>query len=1051
MLNTWVVCPAAAVTWPDAVLAAREQVLSQPAATRAQSAADQWRRLDCEYPVESDWLHQDLGVRRVEWLNGSNPPGSDLLEKAVSELGAAGAVFRGELGALAAVPPGDRRWLELYAKISGHRRLLRLVTVQSQAPRMVFAKHYNLGGSHYAYTEAQSDAQAERSHELGASLCMMELRDGVVTVRTLIDDPHGIIRDPQVDWDAKKILFAWKKSDRLDDYHLHEMDVASGRLRQLTAGLGVADYEGVYLPDGGILFSSTRCVQTVDCWWTEVSNLYACDADGRRIRRMGFDQVHTNYPQVLDDGRVVYTRWEYNDRGQIYPQPLFQMNPDGTGQTEYYGNNSWFPTSILHARGIPGTDRVAAILSGHHSGQAGKLAIIDPAKGRQENQGVQLIAPVRDAPADRIDSYGQQGDQWMHPYPLNDHEFLVSFWPDNGVHISRKDRLERVFRIYWMDNDGRRELLASDPAASCDQAVALTVRKAPETRQSPVDPRKTTGIYYMQDVYAGPGLQGVPRGSAKEIRVVQLDFRAAGIGSNGNQGAAGGALCSTPIAVSNGAWDPKIILGTTPIQSDGSALFEVPARTPVYFQVLDAERRVIQTMRSWSTLQPGETFSCVGCHEDKNLTPPAHPDISRAMLAGPAKLKPFYGPARGFSFAREIQPILDKQCVRCHDQPVARGTKLANDKAFSLKGTTTPDPQAKKCWSDSYLALTGVRFSNKTYDPGARPFEVPARGRQSPLVNWYDIQSAPPMLPPYSAGSATSGLFVQLRNGHHNVKLGREELDKFAAWIDLLVPFGGDYLEGHSWNADEAARYQHFLTKRRAFAALEGRCDALPAAGQEATVLLDDGAFSVLSIPIDPKLEPRRRPAMNRDLDAYRNVACNPKDRADAGGFPHATTNSVCRNDTAFEARHAIDGQVNNLGHGAWPFQSWGPAIQSDLWWQVDFGRLVELDKIVILLRADFPHDGTWQKAVIRFSDGSRQSLTLAPVATAQTFLLKRVITTQSLRFEPSLPQPKPESWCALTELEAWGRDRIAIGADPVAAAPPAVALDPPRSHRRRR
>ena len=211
------------------------------------------------------------------------------------------------------------------------RRERRLAGLRQRWPRIVFAKHYNLGGSHYAYTEGQSDAQSERTFVPGAALCLLEFDGRAVQVRTLIDDAQGVIRDPDVSWDGRRILFSWKRSDWNDDYHLYEYDPESSRVRQITSGLGFADYEGVYLPSGDLVFNSTRCVQTVDCWWTEVSNLYTCDRDGARLRRLTFDQVHDNYPTVLPDGRILYTRWEYSDRGQIYVQGLFQMNPDGTG------------------------------------------------------------------------------------------------------------------------------------------------------------------------------------------------------------------------------------------------------------------------------------------------------------------------------------------------------------------------------------------------------------------------------------------------------------------------------------------------------------------------------------------------------------------------------------------------------------------------------------------------------------------------------------------------------------------------------------------------
>ena len=206
-----------------------------------------------------------------------------------------------------------------------------------------------------------------------------------------------MIRDPDVSFDATRVLYAHKKDLNKDDYHLYEYHLATGKTRQITSGLGMADYEGSYLPNGHIVFNSSRCVQIVDCWWTEVSNLYTCDGDGRYLRRLSFDQVHTNFPTVTADGRVIYTRWDYSDRGQIYPQALFQMNPDGTNQQSFYGNNSWFPTTILHARGIPGSQKIVCVFSGHHSRQKGWLGMLDPRRGREHRQvHLALVADSRD-------------------------------------------------------------------------------------------------------------------------------------------------------------------------------------------------------------------------------------------------------------------------------------------------------------------------------------------------------------------------------------------------------------------------------------------------------------------------------------------------------------------------------------------------------------------------------------------------------------------------------------------------------------------------------
>jgi hypothetical protein len=1117
-------------TWIDSMLATRAAVLAG-----ARPTAALWTQFERDFPVESDWLAQDLQAAGygcavtpdvlksypAQWFS----PQADarlepkLIARVVEELGPRAQPFAAALAQLERQQPAphSRAWLELYTKACRERRLLRLQAMAARCRALVFTKHYNMGGSHYAYTEGQSDAQAERHFVPGTALCLLELDDTGPKIRTLIDDPHGVIRDPDVSYDGRRVLFAWKRSALLDDYHLYELELASGQWRQLTFGLGFADYEGVYLPDGPIVFSSTRCVQTVDCFTTEVSNIYACASDGSRIRRLGFDQVHTNFPTVASDGRLLYTRWEYSDRGQIYPQALFQMNPDGTNQREFYGNNSWFPTTILHARGVPGTQKVVAIATGHHSRQVGKLVVIDPAKGRQENEGVQLVAPVRDTPAVKIDAFGQDGDLFQYPYPLSETEYLVTYsalgWGDArrrpyGTGVQGRGPL---FGIYWMTADGRRELLAADPQVSCNQPVPL-VRPVPRTRPTAVDYAKSTAAYYLQDIYQGPGLEGIARGTVKKLRVVALDFRAALMGGNYNSGPAGGAFISTPPAVGNGCWDPKIVLGEADVHDDGSACFTVPARTPVYFQAVDAQGHVVQTMRSWSTLQPGERGSCAGCHESKNSAPPPY-RLSKALHRRPQTLRPFYGPARGFSFPKEIQPILDRHCTRCHHdrsqlawlsdgkQPVAKQSSTS----FSLLAEENIDGGAKRRFSDAYLALTGARIAKHKNRPDV--FEGdPSRE----LVNWISPQSAPPMLPPYSAGSARSGLMRLLAEGHQGVRLSREELDKIACWIDLLVPYCGDYREANAWTTDELARYDHFLAKRASMEAQESANVALladpnstvtpPSAPLVIEVLDASGAVVVkraeeatatralvatldrpfhpgdrvrvsgttylalrlgrglgeslqfapqgvfeFSIPAEkPPLaayapgtfaegrpEISARPVALAELDGYRNLARNPYDHLGParGRFPHATTNSECRNEPVFAARNAIDGFTRNAGHGAWPYQSWGPDKRNDLWWQVDFGRTVAVDRVTLVLRADFPHDKHWRRATIELSDGTRQPITLEKVATPQTFTFP-VREVQWLRLT-NLDCVPPLGWCALVEVEVWGRDTLpTIGAN---------------------
>jgi hypothetical protein len=377
-----------------------------------------------------------------------------------------------------------------------------------------------------------------------------------------------------------------------------------------------------------------------------------------------------------------------------------------------------------------------------------------------------------------------------------------------------------------MDKDGRRELLANDPRISCNQPVPLAARPVPHILPNLVDYRQKEGQYYMQDIYVGPGLAGVPRGTVKKLRVVALDYRAAGIGNNENRGPAGEAMVSTPVSIGNGSWDPKIVLGEAKVHDDGSAFFAVPARTPVYFQAIDEKGHAIQTMRSWTTLQPGEFSSCVGCHESKNSAPPVRASVSLALKAGVESLDGFYGPPRGFSFPKELQPILNRHCISCHKEPTpetalplaakpqAPGT--LGDTAFSLLETEVLDPSAKRKWSRAYLTLTSShresgfdRTNSFRGDP------------QNAIVNWTSAQSEPPMQSPYYAGAAKSRLIAMLQQGHGEVKLSREETDKIACWIDLLVPYCGDYLEANAWSEAELEKYAHFQAKRKRMEEIE--------------------------------------------------------------------------------------------------------------------------------------------------------------------------------------------------------------------------------------
>ncbi|MEE8450736.1 MAG: hypothetical protein V3R99_02445 [Thermoguttaceae bacterium] len=813
-------------TWQETMLAVRAEILASDTeidlALGSAHAWEFWR----DFPHQTDWLMQDSAGQMTDWDAGYRDGKGDLtdffktdrdaslernlIENVLPECGSHSGELQKALDTLVAadVQPEDQRWLDLYVHACQVRRQARLQPLLAKTNQVIFAKHHNMGGGFFAYTEYTNWGGNKFGGLCSIDLANEATADGkFATVTTLIKtDTGGIIRDPALSFDAKRLLFAWRQDSGDRYYKIHEMELATGETRLITGeGTYGASYDPCYLPDGNILFNSSRVIQSVDCAGPDVSNFFVCDADGGRVRRVGFDQVHTLWPTVLDDGRVVYMRWDYNDRSQIYPQGLLQMNPDGTNQTEYYGNNSWEPTTLFHPCGIPGTSKVVAAMGGHHNPQCGKLGIVDTAEARQGLDGITELPTGEKPPYPRADAYAQTGDQYCYPFALDQQSLLVSYDPigyhlrQRGGRFNNKDHMR--FHLYYMTFDGRREVLSADMMISSMEPIAVMPRRVPHVKPSAVDYRATTGVFHLQDVYHGPGLAGIPRGTIKKLRVVELRYREMNIGRNSSSGKGGGATVVTPVAIGTGTWDVKAIIGDATVYEDGSAMFEVPARTPVYFQALNEKNQMIQTMRSWATLMPGEQMSCVGCHEDKNDPPLSSHKASIAMKVGLEQLKPFYGPTRGFSFPKEIQPILDRHCIKCHNQ---QGT----GKKFLLTGEPVLDAGSKRYWSRAYLTLTQTK-------------EGQSRGLSNELVNWISNSSEPSMIPPQYGGSTRSKLITIHEEGPNEVKLSREELDKLAAWIDLVVPFCGDYVEANAWNEGELRTAEERLALRKEMDAIE--------------------------------------------------------------------------------------------------------------------------------------------------------------------------------------------------------------------------------------
>lgn len=480
----------------------------------------------------------------------------------------------------------------------------------------------------------------------------------VIDAQTKTTLGEGVYRDADLSFDAQRMLFAFKGAAH-GDTAIFEIALDGTRLRRLTdptrdhacsekpsglIGEGGHDHSPCYLPDGRVVFVSTRTAGLVMCFNNHISTLHTMNADGSDLKSISVNNVTEFDPTVLPDGRILYGRWEYVDKTALYMQSLWTVNPDGTQETALFKNNLAKPTAVLDARPVPGSDLIVASLTPHNGQSVGAIAMLNPKLGKNNLAALTNFTP----------EYPTEMDQGLargpcDPWPLDaDTVLIANNAPEHGAHGV----------IELLDRYGFRFVIHREPGISCYAPMLIKPTLVPPVRPALVkagEPAK----FLVHDIYEG--LTGVPRGTIRQLRVLETTSRISGIPR-------GGRWWNQAFLVSwQGSYDVKRFLGVVPVEADGSAYFEAPPGKPLYVQALDQGGRLVQSMRTFVQAVPGVTRSCQGCHvRDDDRAAGMLPQRPLALQKPAARLQPEPWGGGFLDYPTMVQPVLDRHCVSCH-------------------------------------------------------------------------------------------------------------------------------------------------------------------------------------------------------------------------------------------------------------------------------------------------------------------------------------------------------------------------------------------------
>jgi hypothetical protein len=584
----------------------------------------------------------------------------------------------------------------------------------------------------------------------------------------------GVYTHPELSWDATRLLFCFK-GEPTGSTSIYEIGIDGRGLRRLTDPTPACDcYKGslagqhdlapAYLPDGRIVFLSTRPSGLVPCFNTGVAILHVMNADGSDMHPISVNNVNEFDPAVLPDGRILFGRWEYVDKNALTIQSLWTVNPDGTQETALFGNNSVFPEAVLDARPVPGSHLVVGTFAKHNAPPRGTIAFIDPRRGKNSPAAITNLEHPSNPTCDVGNS--------CEPWPLSDDLVLFSGRPTGGEKGGRPPPSRGLTPfspgptrnvIEMIDRAGRRIVVLADPRICLHSPMLVKPRPRPAVIADTVDRKALTGRFFVQNIYRG--LKGVRRGEVKTLRVIEETSRVSATPGGRNP------YNQTFLVSAALAFSAKNYLGTVPVEEDGSAYFEVPAGRAIYLQALDADGRLIQSMRTFVQAAPGLTRSCIGCHEEKYSTAA---NEGRPALLGrkPLRLAPESWGSGYLDYPSMVQPVLDRHCVSCHGGPkdIAAGLDLSGG------------------WTEHF----NISYENL------------ANRRHTQLIaHWIagiDCMNGTALwssqiFTPRSHGSGAAPLARLLLDGHQGrlPDLSRKERDLLLAWIDTNGLYHGTW------------------------------------------------------------------------------------------------------------------------------------------------------------------------------------------------------------------------------------------------------------------